>query len=85
MKAWPDDIDEWTHHMHDAGGNEQQLKEILPNISVRNYVAVAPRGTRGDDNGSSERCSWSQSPEDIVLAEHRVLECVDHARERFNI
>ena len=21
VKTWPDDIDEWTHHLHDAGGN----------------------------------------------------------------
>ena len=28
VKPWPDDIDEWTHHLHDAGGNPVANKNI---------------------------------------------------------
>jgi phospholipase/carboxylesterase len=31
--------------LHDAGGNEQQLRRMMPRVSMRNYVAIAPRGT----------------------------------------
>ena len=73
--------------LHGAGDNEQQLRDILPAISVRNYVAVAPRGTWCDesDDGPPRRCTWSQSPEDVLVSEHRVLECVEKTCERFNI
>src|ERR1700676_406196 len=31
--------------LHGPGDSEGQLKRIMPQISLRNYVAVAPRGT----------------------------------------
>ena len=31
--------------LHGPGGDEGQLKRIMPCISTRNYAAVAPRGT----------------------------------------
>jgi phospholipase/carboxylesterase len=31
--------------LHGPGHDEQQLRRIMPSISLRNYVAVAPRGT----------------------------------------
>ncbi len=31
--------------LHGSGESEQQLRRIMPSISLRNYVAVAPRGT----------------------------------------
>ena len=34
--------------LHGALGNEQQLRRVMPLVSMRNYVAVAPRGTSGD-------------------------------------
>jgi phospholipase/carboxylesterase len=31
--------------LHGPGHDEQQLRRIMPSVSLRNYVAVAPRGT----------------------------------------
>ena len=75
--------------LHGAGSNEQQLKSIVPGISARNYVAVAPRGTWNDqdrdDHAPLPSCGWFQSPEAITLSEHRVLECIRQTRTRFHV
>src|SRR5262249_14671671 len=31
--------------LHDAGGDERELKKIMPLVSLRNYVSLAVRGT----------------------------------------
>ena len=31
--------------LHGKGGNEHHLRQVMPKISMRNYAAVAPRGT----------------------------------------
>src|SRR5688572_27524759 len=36
----------WLHGDH---GDQQQLKRIMPLVSMRNYVAVAPRAPERDD------------------------------------
>ncbi len=73
--------------LHGAGNNEQQLKKVVPCISLRNYVAIAPRGPSAAGNGGT--CglgyTWRQTDDDIVLSEHRVLECIELARLRFHI
>jgi phospholipase/carboxylesterase len=75
--------------LHGAGENERQLTSLVTGISVRNYVAVAPRDSAADrdvDKDTALPCGpWSQSPEDIVASEHRVLECIGQTRQRFNI
>ncbi len=32
--------------LHDQGGDERQVMRIMPEVSMRNYVAVAPQGIR---------------------------------------
>lgn len=54
----------------------------MPLVSMRNFVAIAPRGSsvaapRGYD--------WSQTPDAIECAESRIAECVSYAQQRFNI
>ncbi|HEX3998338.1 MAG TPA: alpha/beta hydrolase-fold protein [Pirellulales bacterium] len=39
--------------LHGPGHDEQQLRRIMPSISLRNYVAVAPRGTIVAPNGAA--------------------------------
>ncbi len=70
--------------LHAAGDDENQLKRVMPQISLRNYVAIAPRGTcsEGDDN---ERFTWRQTEPHIAAAEQRVLDCLSVAKEKFNL
>lgn len=69
--------------LHGPADDERQLRRIMPLVSMRNYVGVAPRGTLGDP--ITPGYGWSQSDDHILLAEHRVLAAIDAARQRFNI
>ena len=72
--------------LHGANDDERQLKRIMPFVSLRNYAAVAPRGTVAPDEAAGRLgCSWSQSEDHILLAEHRALEAVAEARRQWNI
>jgi phospholipase/carboxylesterase len=49
--------------LHGANDDERQLKRIMPFISLRNYVAVSPRGTlAADSHGEDRRGSDSIGP-----------------------
>jgi phospholipase/carboxylesterase len=41
--------------LHGANDDERQLKRIMPFISLRNYVAISPRGTLAADDRSADR------------------------------
>ena len=72
--------------LHGPDADEGQLLRIMPIVSMRNYVAVAPRGlsiVRRGCNG--EKLDWPQTPEHVYEAEQRVFEAVAAARERYNI
>ena len=69
--------------LHGPGHNdERQLVRIMPLISMRNYAAAAPRGFSCE---GSSALSWPQNPQSIESATHRVFDCIEAARERFNI
>jgi phospholipase/carboxylesterase len=70
--------------LHGTAGNEQELRQLMPLVSMRNYVAVAPRGTSTDPRRPS-RYGWRQASEQIETAEARISDCVALARRRFNI
>jgi phospholipase/carboxylesterase len=61
----------------------------MPLISLRNYVAVAPRGfdQEGDhDAQAGERYyDWPQTPEHIQEAQCRVDDCLEAAHRRWSI
>jgi phospholipase/carboxylesterase len=71
--------------LHPEGESEQQLKQIMPRISMRNYVAVAPRGTMAvpacGEEDATPGYTWSQSEDHIHLAEQRVLSAIERAQE----
>ena len=43
--------------LHGANDDERQLKRIMPFVSLRNYVAVSPRGTVAADLRAEDRKS----------------------------
>jgi len=73
--------------LHGPGENETQLRQVMPRVSMRNYVAVSPRGTQVQGNGkmAGGGFAWHQSSRDVSLAEERVFDCIDLASEKFHV
>ena len=59
----------------------------MPLISIRNYVGIAPRGshTASSEDEAAGRLDWSDDTEGVLMAQDRVLECIDLATRRLNI
>jgi phospholipase/carboxylesterase len=73
--------------LHGCGGDERQLQRVMPLVSMRNYVAVAPRGTQMSDEGKTGRPSygWLQTDEHIQRAEQRVFDAVELAGRKYHV
>ncbi len=71
--------------LHGPVSNEQELRDVMPLISVRNFVAVAPRGTDCVSSGSRNAFGWNQSAHEIAEAAERVRNCIGVAQDRFHI
>lgn len=71
--------------LHGPGDDERQLVRIMPMVSMRNYVAIAPRGVSTPRDDGTRSCTWSQSLSDIHEAEQRVFDCIDEATERLHV
>lgn len=68
--------------LHGDQGSEGQLPKIMPALSLRNYVAVAPRGLAADGERGA---SWRQSDAEIDTACDRVAAAIDYADDRCRI
>lgn len=64
--------------LHGEGDDETQLCRVMPCISMRNYVAIAPRGSQAGED-------WSQTQEGIAVTKRKVLDCIETASQRYNI
>ncbi len=71
--------------LHGTGADERQLMRIMPVVSMRNYVAVAPRGVSLVREDGTEVVGWSQSPEHVLQAEQQILDCLEDVQRRFHI
>jgi phospholipase/carboxylesterase len=75
--------------LHGPGSNEEELPQVMPLISTRNHIAIAPRGTssagarRAQDNGPA--CTWEETTAGISEASERVEHCIALARQRYNV
>jgi phospholipase/carboxylesterase len=65
--------------LHGPGDNEYQLRRVMPEISMRNYVAVGPRGTSADGDGFT----WCE--DGLRATEQAVFESIEVVTARFNI
>ena len=66
--------------LHSTGGSERELKQVMPLVSMRNYVAVAPASS-----SVHSRRPWRQSPDNIEATAAGVDYCVAQAQQEFNI
>jgi phospholipase/carboxylesterase len=73
--------------LHGGGDNERQLQRIMPLVSMRNYVAVAPRGNdlTAVAGVVGTRYGWRQIDEHIQLGEQRVFDSIELACRKFNV
>jgi phospholipase/carboxylesterase len=71
--------------LHGAEDDEQQLTKVMPLVSLRNCVAVAPRASTSEEICGEVAHSWSQSLEGIAGAEQRVAYFIDLMMARYNI
>jgi phospholipase/carboxylesterase len=69
--------------LHNAGDDEKQLFKVMPHVSLRNYVAVGPRGVVAEESGYSY--SWSPELASVTSAWHRVQESIALARKQYNV
>ena len=81
--------------LHGSGGDERQLLRIMPLVSLRNYVAVAPRGMLSPGSLREEGRSpppaeeiaygWSHEEQDLQQAEQRIFDSIEMTFRRFNV
>ena len=73
--------------LHGCGGDERQLQQVMPLVSLRNYLAVAPRGLPLPDAAAAERhCyGWRQTEDHTQRAQQRVFDCVELVGRQFHV
>ncbi len=70
--------------LHSCNSSEQELARVMPNLSMQNYVACAPRGNQAADP-CAKYYQWSSSPSATAVAEECVFEAIDAACNQFSI
>jgi len=73
--------------LHAEGNDERQLMRVMPLVSMRNYVAVAPRGVTMDKMERSRKkyYGWQQTDAAIRKAEQQIFDSIDVAVEKANV
>lgn len=67
--------------LHGPAANERQLLRVMPKLSARNYVGVAPRGIKTGQCGFD----WPDSNYSAEAALERILDAVESAKSQLNI
>ena len=72
--------------LHGPGDDENQLKRIMPHVSLRNHVGVSVCGTTTYASASGKAgFTWAQTPPHVALAEQRVFDAISASQARFNV
>ena len=67
--------------LHGDESDCSQLQSLMPRLSVRNYLAVAPQSSFSHRSP----IAWPDCAEAIQTAYDQVLRCIDDAKSRFNV
>ncbi len=67
--------------LHGPGGDPNELQRVMPLLSLRNYVAVAPQGPRRAGMGFT----WPLEDRGVVRSSDRLAEALDMAEKMFNV
>lgn len=71
--------------LHGPGEDQRSLRRVMPRISERNYVAVAPRGLLPSFDDRGQQCAWPLHATGLDWAEEQVLRAIDAARAQYNV
>ncbi len=73
--------------LHGPSDSERQLMRIMPLVSMRNFVAAAPRGflVSSPDQAEKDCYQWQQTDQGAEQAEQRIFSCLEATRQRFNV
>jgi phospholipase/carboxylesterase len=73
--------------LHGWGDDETQLKRVMPLVSMQNFVAVAPRGTRPvpSEQEGRQGYTWPRGKAGAVATQQRIWSAVMAAKARFNV
>ena len=69
--------------LHGPNGDEHELFQVIPEISVRNYVGVGARGNRKMEDSRGYR--WDGVDAGVISAEQHVFDAIRAARGRYNV
>jgi phospholipase/carboxylesterase len=69
--------------LHSAGDDQRQLRRVMPHVSLRNYVAVGPRGVVTEPSGYSY--CWSPEFASADAAARVLHQSIDVARQQYNV
>lgn len=69
---------------HSDGFNENQISQVMPHISLQNYIGVGIRGSRSIDP-AGHRFDWSFSAASTSRCEDAVWQAIDEATERYSV
>ncbi|WP_162273193.1 alpha/beta hydrolase [Rubripirellula obstinata] len=70
--------------LHSDGCNEDQINQVMPHISLRNFVGVGIRGTRAAD-ANGLRFEWAENSAGIGAAHDNVISAIEEAQQRFSV
>lgn len=70
--------------LHGSESSELELQQMMPLVSVRNFVGIAPRGTRRTSK-TRRVFTWRQTAGEVADACQQVRQCLDIARSQFNV
>ncbi len=73
--------------LHEGDHGAHQLKQVMPHISLRNYVGASPGGglVVSADTTPSDHGRWPRQESGIADTLERVEECMQLAQQRFHI
>ena len=70
--------------LHQDGGCDRQVADVMPHVSTQNYVAVGVRAPRAMD-AAGRAFGWLDSPLGTAVAEEAVFSAVDVAMHRYSV
>ncbi len=71
--------------LHGAGGGDQEIDQIMPQISDRNMFGIGLRGNRRTTLAAHGPATWSDDPADVAALADTLYETVCNVRRLFHI